>query len=337
MARRRAITIYDVAKRSGVSTATVSRALRGRGSPETSARILAVAEELQFRPSHLARSLAERQHAANGIVFPDLAGPYYADVVLGYEEVAADLGRSVLILTTKGRASADRMVRDLAGRVDGMVIMGRTVDDELVRRIVGAGLPVVLLARAPVDDVDAITTENRDSARRMIDHLLSHGHRDPVFLGDPRESFDVASRYAGFVDALSAAGLPAAPPVPCAFDLDAGYAGGSRLLRSRSRPSAVVCANDEVALGVLTAARERGLDVPGDLAVTGWDDLLAARFAGLTTVRQPMRELGATAAQRLHERITESEPESVAPGSRHEVLATQLVVRDSCGSHGLGG
>src|SRR5262245_34466097 len=144
MARRRAVTIYDVAKRSGVSTATVSRALRGRGAPETSARILAVAEELQFRPSHLARSLAEQQHAANGIVFPDLAGPYYADVVLGYEEVAAELGRSVLILTTKRRASAEQMVADLAGRVDGMVIMGRTVDDEVVRQIAGTGLPVVL-------------------------------------------------------------------------------------------------------------------------------------------------------------------------------------------------
>jgi LacI family transcriptional regulator len=86
---------------------------------------------------------------------------------------------------------------------------------------------------------------------------------------------------------------------------------------------------------VLTAARERGLDVPGDLAVTGWDDLLAARFAGLTTVRQPMRELGATAAQRLHERIVESE-QAGPSAPRHEVLATQLVVRDSCGSHGLG-
>jgi LacI family transcriptional regulator len=336
MARRRAVTIYDVAKRSGVSTATVSRALRGRGAPETSARILAVAEELQFRPSHLARSLAERQHAANGIVFPDLAGPYYADVVLGYEEVAAELGRSVLILTTKRRRSADQKVLDLAARVDGMVIMGRTVDDDLVHRIAGTGLPVVLLARAPLDDVDTITAENRTSARKLIDHLLGHGHRNAVFLGDPAESFDVAGRYAGFVEAVTAAGLPAPPAVPCAFDLDAGYAAGNRLLRSRSRPDAVVCANDEVALGVLTAARERGLGVPDDLAVTGWDDLLAARFAGLTTVRQPMRELGATAAQRLHERIVDGEP-SGPSGARHEVLATRLVVRDSCGSHGLAG
>jgi LacI family transcriptional regulator len=334
MARRRAVTIYDVAKRSGVSTATVSRALRGRGAPETSARVLAIAEELQFRPSHLARSLAERQHAANGIVFPDLAGPYYADVVLGYEEVAAELGRSVLILTTKGRPSAEKMVLDLAGRVDGMVIMGRTVGDDLVRRIAGTGLPLVLLARAPVDDVDTITAENRSSARRLVDHVLRHGHREPVFLGDPMESFDVASRYAGFVAAVTAAGLPAPPVVPCAFDLDAGYAAGNRLLRSRSHPDAIVCANDEVAFGVLTAARERGVAVPGDLAVTGWDDLLAARFAGLTTVRQPMRELGATAAQRLHERIVESE-QSAATAARHEVLATQLVVRDSCGSHGV--
>ncbi|MFD0822067.1 substrate-binding domain-containing protein, partial [Micromonospora zhanjiangensis] len=96
---------------------------------------------------------------------------------------------------------------------------------------------------------------------------------------------------------------------------------------------AVVCANDEVALGLLTAARERGLRVPEDLAITGWDDVMAARFAGLTTVRQPLRELGATAAQRLHERFTE--PEHDRTPARHEILPTRLVVRDTCGSHTL--
>lgn len=214
-----------------------------------------------------------------------------------------------------------------------MVIMGRTVGDDLIRQLIDTGLPLVLLARQPIDEVDSITAENRRSARELADHLLSHGYRQLTFLGDPDESPDVVGRYAGFADALADAGLPVPAPVPCAFDLDAGHAGGSRLLRSRSRPQAVVCANDEVALGVLTAARERGLRVPEDLAVTGWDDVLAARFAGLTTVRQPMRELGATAAQRLHERIIEADHAGASP-ARHEVLATHLVVRGSCGAHG---
>ncbi|MFC4104929.1 LacI family DNA-binding transcriptional regulator [Micromonospora zhanjiangensis] len=322
-----------MARRCGVSTATVSRALRGQGAPETSARIRAVAEELHFTPSRLGRSLAERQHAANGIVFPDLAGPYYAEVVLGYEEVAADLGRSVLILTTGGRRSTERTVLELAGRVDGLVIMGRTVDDDVVRRIAASGLPMVLVARHPVGEVDTITTESRRSSREVTEHLLAHGHRRFAFLGDPDRSPDVADRYAGFADVLARASLPAPTPVPCAFDLAAGRAEGSRLLRSRDRPDAVVCANDEVALGLLTAARERGLRVPEDLAITGWDDVMAARFAGLTTVRQPLRELGATAAQRLHERITE--PDHDRTPARHEILPTRLVVRDTCGSHTL--
>src|SRR5687767_5202132 len=118
--RRTGVTIYQVAQRAGVSIATVSRTMRDSDlvTPETRARVLAAVEELGFTPSRLGRSLAEGQHAANGIVFPDLVGPYYAEVVLGYEEVAAELGRSVLILATHGRRDAAAQVLELANRVD---------------------------------------------------------------------------------------------------------------------------------------------------------------------------------------------------------------------------
>jgi LacI family transcriptional regulator len=122
--------------------------------------------------------------------------------------------------------------------------------------------------------------------------------------------------------------------VRCSFDIEAGRAAAEALLRRRTRPQAVVCANDEVALGVHTAATDAGLSVPDDLAVTGWDDVMAARFAGLTTVRQPMRELGATAARWLHDRITErSSDRSRRLPARSQVLPTQLTVRRSCGTH----
>ena len=340
LSKTKAATIYEVAQRAGVSIATVSRALRGSDlvTEATRARVHAAVQELHFTPNRLGRSLAEGRHAANGIVFPDLVGPYYAEVVLGYEEAASDLGSSVLILATRRRPDAVDAVVELAARVDGIVVMGNTVDDEVVRGIAASGVPVVLLARDPMPGIDTIRTRNRGTAVALTAHLVAHGHCDVAFLGDPAGSPDVAGRYAGFATALRAAGLPVPAPVPCDLDLAAGEAAAAGLLGDR-RPDAIVCANDEIALGVHLAAEATGLRVPDDLAVTGWDDVLAARFAGLTTVRQPMRELGATAARWLHRRIQErtADPadstDAVRRAARRRVLPTRLVVRRSCGTH----
>lgn len=326
---RDGVTIYEVARRAGVSIATVSRALRDSElvTVQTRERVQAAAAELNFIPSRLGRSLAEGRHAANGIVFPDLVGPYYAEVVLGYEEVAAELGRSVLIRATHGRPDADEQVLEMAARVDGMVIMGRSVADEVVARIAATGLPLVLLSREPVSDVDTIRPENEATARQLARHLVGHGYRRFAFLGDPTAAPDVAGRYAGLAAGLKAARIPVPDPVPCAFEFDAGRAAAAGLLAGRSRPRVIVCANDELALGALTAAADGGLQVPEDVAVTGWDDLMAARFAGLTTVSQPMRELGATAARRLHEQINARPAKRTG---RQETLPTKLVRRASC-------
>jgi LacI family transcriptional regulator len=336
------VTIYEVARRAGVSISTVSRVLRGSDlvTTDTAARVRQAVADLRFTPNRLGRSLAEGRHAASGIVFPDLVGPYYAEVVLGYEDVASALGRSVLILTTRGRPDAASAVLELAGRVDGMVLFGRTVDDEVVERISASGLPLVLIARGPVSGVDTVRTRNVETAAELAAHLAGHGFRRAVFLGDPAGSPDVAGRFAGLTAGLRAAGVPAPAPVECAIDLAAGEAAARRLLARRDRPDVVVCANDEVALGVHLAAEAAGLRIPEDLAVTGWDDVLAARFAGLSTVRQPMRELGAVAARWLHERIstrvTARNPDRGATRpvrARRRVLPTQLVVRRSCGVH----
>ena len=326
-------TIYQVAERAEVSIATVSRVLRGTApvAAQTRARVAAAVEELRFTPSRSARSLAEGMHAANGIVFPDLSGPYFAEVVLGYEEVAAELGRSVLILSTHGRQAAPQMVLDLAARVDGMVVLGRTVGDDVLADLAARDLPLVLLARDPLPGADTVGAENESSAHDLATHLVrDHGYDAVEFLGDPETSSDASQRWAGVRRALHDAGVRVpASPTACPFDEDGGFAAATALLAQR-RPRALMCANDEIALGAIRAAEARGLRVPEDLAVTGWDDVMAARHSrpGLTTVRQPMRELGAWAARRLHDRLTGdlSEP-------RHEVLPTQLVRRASCGHH----
>lgn len=324
-------TIRDVAANAGVSIATVSRVLRGT-TPVTEAtkrRVLKAVDDLQFRPSALGRSLAEGRHAANGIVVPDLSGPYYAELVLGYEEVAGELGRSVLILSTRGRRDPDAMVRGLAARVDGLVILGRTVPDAVVRDIAQRGTPVVAVARPAPDGVDSVSADNARSARALTEHLIGHGHQRFAFIGDAGTSPDAAARWSALRETLTEHGL-SPPQAPVAVGLrqqDGAHVAAGLLDRtSRELPDAFVCANDEIALGLKTGLRRGGVRVPADVAITGWDDVMAAEYGGLTTVRQPMRDLGALAARLLDQRLRDGG----APG-RSEVLQTDVIVRCSCG------
>jgi LacI family transcriptional regulator len=185
------------------------------------------------------------------------------------------------------------------------------------------------MAREAVDGVDSVNAENANSAAALGDHLADHGYRDIAFLGDAESSTDTMQRWTGLQRTLVARGIKPAPPVRCSYDEHGGRVAATTMLKKRP-PEALVCANDEIALGAIEAAEQLGLRVPDDVAVTGWDDVMAASHSrpGLTTVRQPMRQLGAWAARRLHERLG---GDFGAP--RHEVLPTQLVVRASCGHH----
>ena len=318
-------TIRDVAKHAGVSIATVSRVMHGHENvtAHTRERVQAAVEELQFTPSRLGRSLAERRHAANGIVFPDLSGPYYAEVVLGYESVAADLGRSVLILSTHGRSAAPAMVEEMAQRCDGLVVLGRTVPDEVVERLAARGVPLVLLARPEVAGIDSVKADNTASAAALLEHVAASGARRVTLVGDDTHSPDVAERWAGVEQAAAGTGVTLSRLSVPLFSETAGADAAARVLAD-GLPDAVLCANDELALGLLGELGRRGVDVPEDVLVTGWDDIMAARYAGLTTVRQPMRLLGETAARLLDEVITGSRSEP-----RHVVLPTELVARTS--------
>ncbi len=320
-------TIRDVARHAGVSIATVSRAMRDGESvrADTRERVMAAARDLEYTPSQLGRQLAERRYAANGIVFPDLSGPYYAEVVLGYENVASELRRSVLILSTHGRTDADAAVRDMAGRCDGLVVLGRTVSDEVVEHLAARGTRVVLVARPPIGQIDSVNAENHESVVALADHLVAAGARRIGFVGDPATSPDVAERWEGLRGAAIAAGVEVELVRCDELGEAAGAALATRLLDAGDPlPDALACANDELALGLLDRLGAAGVDVPGSVQVTGWDDVMAARYAGLTTVRQPMRELGATAARVLDDLITGRRTEP-----QHRLLPTELVVRST--------
>jgi LacI family transcriptional regulator len=295
-----------------------------------------------------------QRHEAHGLVLPDLAGPFYGDLLMGYERWAGEHGQSVILTVTHGNPEPQRSLRDLAGRVDGIVVHGNALDLPAVLDLRRANVPVVLIAHPPVTGCDSIRSESATSAEQLTSRLLDHGRTNLLFVGDPASSYDVSERYSGFSAALRAHQLAVPEPERVPLTEEAGTAfarklleaikaeggrhgassavGGSRrgaVERLSGRADGLVCANDELALAVLKALASGGVAVPEDIVVTGWDDVMAARYVspGLSTVRQPMAELGRLAAQRLHERITGERTRA-----RNDVLATQLVLRESCGT-----
>ena len=327
---RAGATIYSVAERAGVSIATVSRVLQGSSavSETTRRRVLEAADELRYVPLGAARSLAVRHHEAHGLLLPELSGPYYSELLMGFESRAGELGQSVVLMLAEGKRDVAAAVRKLATRVDGVAMLGSSAIPDAAVTALRGSKPVVLIAGEARPEIDAVTSENTGSAHAMTVHVLGHGRARVVFVGDPDSGPDVRERYAGFVAAHEEAGLVAAPPERVALRESAGSELADRLLAGAVRADALVCANDEIALAVMKRLREGGLSVPDDVAVTGWDDVMTARYVvpGLTTVRQPVRELGAFAADRLHERITG------APVLRDtRIIPTELVIRSSCG------
>jgi LacI family transcriptional regulator len=289
-------------------------------------------------PSGQARGLASKRAGIVGLLFPDLGrsgdaeeeSPLYVDqVIRGAERAATAVGDAVLIAATQCESGRE-LAFSVAAKVDGLVVMARSLSDEDTDLLARA-VPVVVLANNRVHTgLDFIGADNRTGARDITAHLITeHGLEDLAFVGGPPESPDSQERFAGFCDALAEAGLPV-PDVPAATGgfTEAGGAQAVQAMLAVRRPRAIMCGNDEMAIGALTALRGARLRVPADVAVTGFDDIAATRHVrpALTTVHQPMRELGERAVQVLLGRLADpaGPPFSV-------ILPTEVVVRGSCG------
>lgn len=324
-------TIYQVAAAAGVSIATVSRMLSApeKVSPGTREKVQLAIDRLNYVPHGAARSLAARQQEAYGLVLPELAGPYYADLLTGFESAAAEKGASVVLLLTRDKQDVERDLARLAGRVDAIALMGGVhVRPEAVSAV-ARKIPLVAIASEELTGIETFSTENIRSAKELTLHLLDgHDLRRLVFVGATDTAPDARRRYQGFVEAHREVGLRPAPTVATELSEDGGYQVAEMVADGLLSADGLVCANDELALALLRGLKDLGIDVPGSLAVTGWDDQMAARYVtpALTTVRQPVRELGREAAGRIHELL--AGPAVHTP--LHEI-STELVLRRSCG------
>ncbi|MHA7134238.1 LacI family DNA-binding transcriptional regulator [Oerskovia turbata] len=325
----------DIAKHAGVSVATVSRVTRDdpRVTAATRERVQASIDALGYEPSALGQGLAFQRYNTLGIVLPGLGGPYFAELIQGAESVALESGVAVNVLGTHLRPDAGQAVRQLATRTDGLVVEGGTVDDELLRDLAQT-LPVVLVADE-ASDLLTVRTDGRTASHDLTTHLLEvHGHRRLRFVGAPEGSPDTIARYAGFRQALAEHGLDeAGEPVRQGLESKYGAVAAREMHAEGVLPQAIVCANDELAIGMLATLPGLGYSIPHDVAIVGFDDHDIAALASptLTTVHQPIFELGATAAglvlATVHARKGVFTP--LAPDDR--VLETQVVIRESCG------
>jgi LacI family transcriptional regulator len=338
-------TIYEVASRAGVSASAVSRALRGRPgvSAETRARIDAVAAELGYIPSGPASGLALRRTGILGVVFRDLDDPtvesghetlIYADQVLrGAERAARRAGAAVLVTATHtDRHRGVDVIRQVAGKVDGVIALAQSLPASELAKL-AERLPVVLLAGRPrLASCDVVRADNEGGAYAATTHLLrDHGYREVAFVAGPSRSPDSAARFRGYCRAREDAGLsvPRTPEFRGDFTEASGWAVARQLLSEPERlPRALVVGNDQMAAAIVAALSASGYDVPTDVAVTGFDDAQLARLVepGLTTVHQPLRELGERSVEFLLRRL--ENPDAPAETA---CLETRLVVRRSCG------
>jgi len=325
-------TLHEVAERAGVSIATVSRVARGLDqiSAETRTKVLTAIDDLNYHPSHFGRALVKRRHGTLGIVFPGLRGPYYSEVIHGFEVEAVAAEMSLLILGTEHLASADAQALGMADRADGIAIMGGTINDILILRLAGRGIPIVTMARAKLGDVPNTRVDNYSSTLALVTHLIhEHGYEHLEFVGGIVGAPDALERWRGFVEAHRVAGLTPPPkPLSSAFEHTSGMQAALQILDLSPRPRAIVCGNDEIASGMMSTFAALGISVPHQIAVTGWDNSPLARYTTppLTTIAQPARVLGQQTARMLLaliEHADEVEDEIV--------LSTEPIIRASCG------
>ncbi len=325
-------SIASVAAAAGVSPTTVSHALSGKRavSPETRERILQAIEDQKYRPNMVARSLRRRKTQSIALIVADITNPYYPALARAVHDSLAEAGYVSLIGNTDGvRENEQTMLEEMVARgVDGVIMRPMELSGREIREIVGPAIPVVVVAdEDETGPVDRVTTDDAQGIDEAVHALHEDGIDDLGFVGDPLASTSM-SRHAAFTSAVDELGLRVQADwiVDSEFTRDGGYAAARRLLALEHRPRGIVCANDLIAIGVVQAARDLGIAVPGELAVVGFDDIDTASLMSpaLTTVLNPAAAVGATCADLILRRIAD-------PAMEHQrvSLPTRLVRRES--------
>ena len=327
-------TIRDVAKLAGVSPTTVSHVINGTRfvREETRARVLEAMRRLNYQPNRLARSLRQKRTHTLGLLIPNSANPFFAEVLRGIEDACFEMGYSVILCNADDDPEKELEYLSVLveKQVDGIVLVSAGAADESLRLLTASRVPAVVVDREFASQgFDTVVTDNQGGGYAATRHLLSLGHRRIGCITGPSLLTPSAARVTGYRQALEEAGVPFDEElvVPGDFRSESGYEMTRKLLGLPEPPTAIFACNDMMALGAICAVHEAGLRVPDDVSVVGFDDITLASYSvpRLTTIAQPRHKMGFMAARMLIERISNRD----APIKR-ELLPTTLIVRDSC-------
>ncbi|AZN39713.1 LacI family DNA-binding transcriptional regulator [Paenibacillus albus] len=342
------VTVYDIAREANVSVATVSRVLNNTAPVKASTRekIMSLIDKHQFQPNALARSLIKKETGMIGIILPDITNPFFPEVLAGLEQEARNNGYTFFLCDT-GSYNQDsksqykresQYLRILAEKqVDGIIMIGGRIDlqkstREMAKEVqeVNKRLPVVLInGNLPGEKFHRVIIDEARGAMQVTDHLIELGHTDIAFMGGYNQMSNTVQRMAGFHSAMERAGIAVREDwvITGGFTINAGKALMNELLSKDGRkPTAIVCANDLVAIGAIKSAVKAGLSVPRDLSIIGFDDIPLAEsmIPELTTLSLRCLELGRTAANIMHQLITKTNHVSELT-----TLQPKLVIRES--------
>jgi LacI family transcriptional regulator/LacI family repressor for deo operon, udp, cdd, tsx, nupC, and nupG len=337
------VSIADIARVAGVSHTTVSRALRGSPliSLNTRERIQQLAREMGYTPNAIAQSLLTKQTNTIGLVVTSIADPFLNDVVKGVEEVARAANLSVFLSATHNDPDQEMKVIETfhRRRVDGILVASSRITSDYKKRLARIRVPTVLInSQADLQDglLHWVAVDDRAGARIGVEYLVQLGHRHIGYLGASSRPRSNRERFQGYQDALLKAGIncaktpvQVAPGSEASHNEDVAHGRSSLAYFLEQGATAIFCYNDMMAIGLLTACREQGIDVPGKLSVVGFDDIEMASYVTppLTTVCQPKVELGSLATEVMLNLLHHQ------PGKNH-LLQPELIVRASAAQPG---
>lgn len=327
------VRISDVAKMANVSTATVSRVLSNSGNvkKETAEKVLEAIKKLNYQPNLLARQLRRLETKTVLVVVPDITNTFFSKILRGIEQVAIENDYEVLLGDTGNSLEREKGYLDILRqkKADGMILLTARLESHLLEEI-SHEFPVVLACEyLEGSDIPTVSIDNISSARKATEYLISLGHKRIGFLSGPMDVILSRDRLKGFKQGMMQHNIAIEPNLiqEGDFSFESGFNLMTKLLALTEPPTAVFASSDEMAIGAIKAIKAKGLKVPDDISIVGFDDIKFASIfePALTTVSQPMFEIGQKAMELLIKLMNGSEIER-----RQYILEDQLVIRDSC-------
>lgn len=332
------VTIKDIAREAGVSYATVSRALNDHPdiSVKTKARIVQIANEMGYSPNAIARGLVKKNTNMVGLLVPDITNPYFPEVARGVEDHLSSVGINLFLCNTNWEEEKEMVyIRALREkRVEGLIIAPVTISSHQRIREENLNIPFVYIgSKTEALDENYVILDNVEASFIATEYLIDLGHKDIAFIGGYESSVSNRDRVRGYREALKKHNLEREINIikSSSFRRESGYAIALEFVRESSIPSAIVAANDIIALGVIEAFENNGYNVPGDISVIGFDDIQFASLPkiNLTTINQPKYDMGMDAAKILVKIINSKLDDSMIVENRH-VVKPKLIVRGTC-------